>query len=228
MERKAGPGRSSRTGKGALALTLLLLVACGGDASTPSDTAAEPETEAPAAGATELAASPVVANLEQPYASEASGAPADPTPEILPAPPGTVDAHFYRTDLNYVVVFSGLDPAAGPLCPGSSIQLADGNFDNASNRPTGEGGCPEQYHLAGPDVIICGSLIVAQSEVPVGAEGTLYASVDKLGADGSVAGMTGSVAADPDATPEIDLEAQSFTLPSELGGGEVTCASSLG
>jgi hypothetical protein len=218
----------------AFAVTVLcatvLLAACPGD-GPPGDDTSSPSTSATdgspgPAGA--LEASPVVAVLDIDYEVDGQGNPRQPTADELPVPDGAVEAHWYRGVHVWVALFGGWSlEDTGPLCPGTSLQVGN-EFDHLTNSPT-EPGDPCEDH---PDIVlagegsgvrICGDLVLYISEIPLDAEGTLFASVERYQEDGAIVGLTGSVAADADAAPPIDAEAGGYELPPELGGATVTC-----
>ena len=68
------------------------------------------------------------------------GAPLDFEESELPAPPGSVTAHWFTSGGFYVVGYYGLDLETGPFCPGNSIMFG-GNWLHVSNAPTAEGAC---------------------------------------------------------------------------------------
>jgi hypothetical protein len=138
-----------------------------------------------------------------------------------------VEANWYRSAGVYVIAFGGLDLAeTGPLCPGTSVQTGAG-FEHVTNSPTEEGACEGAENLAGPEagVRTCGPLLLYISEIPENTEGDLFASLEVYQEDGTIIGVTGVAEADMSAAPEIDPEADAYTLPKDLvpGTTEVTC-----
>jgi hypothetical protein len=206
----------SGLGRGSVGV-LLLLTACGGGAGQRTDGGQGPG---------ELAASTLVAPLEGAYKVKPDGTRVPPKESELPLPLGTVEAHWYRSGGVYVIAFGGLDlEETGPVCPGSSIQT-DTGFEHLTNAPTKGKACQGAENLAGPGagVKTCGPLVLYITEIPDDAEGQLFASVEEY-AKNTIIGITGVVAADSSAAPEIDLEAKGYTLPQGLveGTTEVTC-----
>lgn len=127
----------------------------------------------------------------------------------LPAPPGTVEAHWYRSGGKYVVAYVGLDlSAAGPLCPGNSIRTGQG-FEFVSNAPTTEGACTGFATLTtDPEVgpIVCQGTLLYVTAIPSDRQGTLYGTMEMLADDGAaIIGMTSTAQSSPD-IPEIDLD----------------------
>ena len=144
-----------------LALAGLLLGACSsssddddGEATTePAGTEAA-ATESAAPDPTEAAtAEPTVEPTEEPAAGNPSDRPetvaeaalgiiyntagGEFDADVMGFGQGDVRAQWYQAEGFYVVVYEGLDlDAAGPLCPGNSIQLASGAYDFVSNAPT--------------------------------------------------------------------------------------------
>ncbi len=195
---------------------VLLIVACGGGSdAAPTSTATTAPAQAtptsppaatptPAAGPS-LANTPVVAALSVIYKVE-GGRSVTPAAE-LPVPSGSVEARWYQADGRFVVFYAGLALAeAGPLCPGNSIQTATG-FLHITNGPTGAGACTGVQNPAAADegVRLCGGSVFYVTRIPVDAEGTLYGTVERFLADGTIIGLTSRVAADRDRTPAIDL-----------------------
>jgi hypothetical protein len=204
---------------------LLLLTACNGNGAEPDGT--EPPENGGQGGRTELAASDLTAPLAGAYKIRPNGERVPPTEGELPVPLGTVEAHWYRSGGVFVAAFGGLDlEEAGPVCPGSSIQT-DAGFEHVTNSPTEEGACEGAPNLAASDagVRTCGPLVLYITEIPEDTEGDLFASVERYRDNGVILGVTGVVAADMSAAPEIDPEANGYTLPEGLieGTTEVTC-----
>jgi hypothetical protein len=196
---------------------LLLLSACGGQEG--------PGDDGEAGG--ELAASELVAPLSGGYKVKPDGSRVPPTQEELPVALGTVEAHWYRSGGVYVVAFGGLNvEETDPICPGSSIQT-DAGFEHVTNSPTEDEACEGAENIAGEDagVRTCGPLLLYITEIPEDAEGDLYGSIEKYEENGAIVGATGVVAADMSAAPEIDPEADDYTLPGGFleGTTEVSC-----
>jgi hypothetical protein len=204
---------------------LLLLTACNGNGAEPDGT--EPPENGGQAGRTELAASELKAPLAGAYKIRPDGSRVPPREDELPVPLGTVEAHWYRSGGVYVVAFGGLDlEESGPVCPGSSIQT-DAGFEHVTNSPTEGEACEGAPNLAASDagVRTCGPLVLYITEIPEDTEGDLFASVERYEGNGRILGVTSVVAADMSAAPEIDPEADGYTLPEGLmeGTTEVTC-----
>jgi hypothetical protein len=188
---------------------VLAFSACKDDKKTPPPAAGEtPSGEAsPADGGFSLPESGVSALLSTPYANDADLNPLTPSPEQLPFPEGSVSAHWYQSDGLYVVWFKDF-PLDEGLCPGTSILLASGGFQNPANSPTAEGACEGVDTLKPPPTgpHICGEgLMLFQTEVPVETEGELYASTNRQHEDGSSTGVLGHAPANLAETPEVDL-----------------------
>jgi hypothetical protein len=175
----------------------------------------------------EVAASDLVAPLNGTYKIKPDGSRVPPTQEELPVALDTVEAHFYRSGGVYVIAFGGLGlEETGPVCPGSSIQT-DAGFEHVTNSPTEEGACEGAENIAGDDagVRICGPLVLYITEIPEDTEGDLFATVERYAENGTIVGVTGVVEADMSKAPEIDPEADGYTLPDGLleGTTEVSC-----
>lgn len=205
----------------ALGLLALVLGACsddGGSSETEDTEASSPETTETTAATTTTAAeeafevedSPVAASLDQPYGPPG----ADPIVE-----PGSAGILWYDGGETWVAVFVGLDlDALGPVCPGSSMEVSPATFDFNSNTPTEEGAC-EGFTTPEATVRRCGSALVYQSLVPMDAEGTLYASLERPDGQGGIEGITSMVQADAAAAPAIDPTASAYLTPD----GEFAC-----
>lgn len=230
-------GCDVRRASRALRLAVLALAvgtaACGSEstgstpAAPPSITAASPSAELEPELA-ELPASDLVATLETSYRTNADGSPAEVDPAELPAQPGDVTGHWYRSGDVYVLAYGGLSlEGADPMCPGNSLETA-GGFDNVSNSPTADGACPDNVTIAGPGAGLqdCSPLLLYVTAIPVDGEGNLWSTIEQLEDDGGLSGVTGNVPADASKAPEIDLEAGGYTLPDGLVPGvtEVTCS----
>jgi hypothetical protein len=136
-------------------------------------------------------------------------APLDFEDSDLPAPPGSVTANWFTSGGFYVAAYYGLDlENSGPLCPGNSI-LSGGNWLHISNAPTEEGACEGFPTLTDdPDVgpIDCHGELFYRTAIPSDLQGTLYGTLEKLDAEGNLAGMT-SQAESTTEMLEIDLVA---------------------
>jgi hypothetical protein len=170
--------------------TFALASACSDDDTSTSDTTS---TTAETTSSTELPTTPLRAALDQPYGS---GEPA--------VSPGAVTVAWYQADGMYVAVYAGDGIAdLGPLCPGNSLRVGDGNsFDFATNAPTGPGGC-DGIDSTITEVQVCDEAWLFETRIPVASSGQLFASISS---SGTTAGVLGFVATGPTA-PEIDLEA---------------------
>lgn len=183
-------------------------------------TTTEGETTSTTAAATDVAETPVVGVL-QPYNSGG---------EVL-FPPGSVEAHWYQWDGQYIVLYRGYDAEDRmAICPGNSIETSPDSFEFVSNSPfllPAEDICADAQ-LAGPDrgVRACGSLLYYLTEIPTTAEGNLYGTLEQNDGNGWQ-GQTSSAPADLANTPEFEPEQGSYSLPPSNvdDGGIVICAS---
>jgi hypothetical protein len=205
--------------RGIVAALLLMTIGCTGQGGQPDKEGQE--------GRTELAASELRAALNGGYKIKPDGSRVPPTQRELPVPLDTVEAHWYRSGGVYVVVFGGLDlDETGSICPGSSIQT-DAGFEHVTNSPTEEGACEGAPTIAGSGAgaRACGPLLLYITGIPEETEGDLFASVERYARSGKIIGVTGVVAADMSAAPEIDPEADRYTLREGMieGTTEVTC-----
>jgi hypothetical protein len=201
-------------------LALLLMTGCTGEDGQTEDGGRESSRE-------ELKTSELTAPLNGGYKVKPNGSRVPPTQRELPVPLGTVEAHWYRSSGVYVIAFGGLDlDEIEPVCPGSSIQT-DAGFEHVTNSPTEEGACEGAPTIAGSGagVRTCGPLLLYITEIPEETGGDLFASLERYERSGKIVGVTGVVAADMSAAPEIDPEADVYTLPQGLieGTTEVTC-----
>ena len=177
-----------------------------------------------------ISESPVGATLEgEGYKIGANGQPAPFEVSDLPVARGSVRAAWYQSEGSYVVLYVGLFlDETGPLCPGNSIRTATG-FQYVSNAPAGEGACEGAKTLAGPEIgaRICGPLVFYLTKIPAGLQGELFGTIERWEADGSFAGITSTVTANPAEMPEIDLDAPGFTVPAgflpDSSATEVVC-----
>jgi hypothetical protein len=198
----------------------LLVAACGSDSegdatsssstvsSTTSTTDATTTSSAEASGPLdvsdgELPDTPLTAPLDQAYGPD-GGAFEEATFGIAP---GSVTAAWYIAEDTWAVHYDGLtQEAASGTCPGTSIETEAG-FEHVTNSPYGALGCAGFTGTVLPP----GSLrrcdettIVYTSQIPIDAEGDLYASVERGGESG-IQGITSHVAADATGVPEIDV-----------------------
>jgi hypothetical protein len=209
------------------ALGLLILAACqGAPAPTASPSAPPTPSSTPTAVATPTpAASPIptptiaatfpstVLTAKLDIAYDSTGAPYDPA-KLGGLKPGQVEASWYQNGSVYVIVYTSVDPnAAGGLCPGNSIETANG-FEHVSNAPTAPGACKgEERTLAAPPVGVrlCPSLgrtgFAYVTAIPAAAAGVLYASVEKAQPGGAIVGVTGRAPTSAGSAPKVDLDA---------------------
>jgi hypothetical protein len=197
---------------------LLLLTACNGGQQEDGDGRMGPN---------ELAASELKAPLNGAYKIKPDGSRVPPREKELPVSIGTVAAHWYRSSGVYVIAFKGLDlEETGPLCPGSSVQT-DVGFEHVTNAPTRGNACEGAENLASPTdgVRTCGPLVLYITEIPEDVKGDLFATIERYEGESRIVGVTGVVNANMSKAPEIDPEAEKFTLPKGLveGTTEVTC-----
>ena len=185
---------------------LALLASCSGsdgdDATTTvAETSAAPTTAISSVEAFVLPETPLSGVLDQEY----------PAGGLFDA--GSVTASWFRSDENYVVVYSGLDlEGIGAACPGNSIQLADGSFSSVSNAPSGPGGC-EGATTPEPPVPpqVCGDLIVYTTAIAATEQGLLYGTFERSSDEGFV-GATSVVPTTGDPAPEIQTGAEAYEL----------------
>ena len=187
--------------------------------AVPSPPKANPAKSKPAASKAPpfaIPESPVAAIIEgNGYKIGSNGQPAPFELSDLPVAPGSVRAAWYQSNGAYVVLYVGLFlDETGPLCPGNSIRTATG-FEHISNAPAGEGACEGATTLAGPEAgaRICGPLVFYLTTIPAGLQGELFGTIERWEADGSFAGLTSTVTANPAEMPEIDLDASGYTVP---------------
>ncbi len=209
------------------ALGTLLLAACQGAAaptaspspaptSAATPTAASTATPAPSPTPVPTIAptfGPTALSATLDIAYDSTGAPYDPA-KLGGITAGQVQASWYRSGSVYVIVYTNVDPnAAGGLCPGNSIQTANG-FEHVTNAPTAPDACKgEEKTLATPPVGVrlCTSLgtmaFAYVTAIPITATGVLYASVEKAQANGAIVGVTGRAPTSAGAAPPVDLDA---------------------
>jgi hypothetical protein len=215
----------------ALAITVSLAAACGGSSSsrtaTPASTSLAKSTAAvsspigappsPSSSAPGAATSTPSGRLTLPQTAltaplatgykVVAGQPAAPTADELPVASGSVQAQWYQSSGNYVVHYFGLSlNETSPLCLGNSILTAAG-FQGMTNASTTANACIGVTNFATPPagVRFCGTDVLYVTEIPVTSEGTLYGTLEKRNADGTVIGLTSTVQADHTKAPEIDL-----------------------
>ncbi len=205
-----------------IAMVALVGAACSSDdsADTTTTTVAETTTTAaPPAGAV-IESTPIVAEL-QPY-NEQGG-------ELFPA--GSVQAHWYQWNDQYVVLYRGFDAADGSqICAGNSIQEAAG-FNYISNSP--HNGTVDEICNGAPriaeepaGVFACGSLLYYLTEIPADAVGNLFGTLEIVQDGASVVyGQTSAVAGDIATTPEFEPGLTAYELPASTVDdlGSVSC-----
>lgn len=190
-----------------------VLVACSddeGDSDEPGGVTAVSTAAAsptPSASGFELPDSAVSLVLSTSYSFNQAGAAPPAAATDLPFPADSVTVYWYQQDGVYVAYFEGFPTDEG-LCPGTSIQVAPGMFEDAANAPTAPGACANATTLKPPPtgVYRCeGGLVLFRTEIPTTSEGTLFASTNRYLEDGKAVGLQGSVASDISNTPEVDL-----------------------
>jgi hypothetical protein len=194
-----------------IVVAMLAFSACKDDKKEATPAAAETPAagETPDEGGFALPEGRVSASLDTPYGFNADQSSRQASEDEYPFAVDSVNAVWYQSGGLYVVYFEGF-PLDEPLCPGASIEVQAGGFLHAANSPTGEGGCQGVPTLrpAPTGAYLCDEeFLLFLTEVPVGTEGELYASVNRQNADGSGAGMLGHAPATPEQTPEVDLSA---------------------
>jgi hypothetical protein len=133
-------------------------------------------------------------------------------------PPASVEAHWYRWDGRYVVLYRGFDAAAGQeICAGNSILIEGSGFDNVTNSPYLSGAdeiCIDADKVLEPPdgVQACGSLLYYLTEIPTGAGGTLFGTLEIGFGDGVWEGQTSQAVSDP-AVPEFRPGLAAYQLP---------------
>ena len=127
-------------------------------------------------------------------------------PAVMGFAEGDVTAEWFTAEGFYVVVFSGLDlDAAGPMCPGASLQ-SNGGFGFIANAPTPDADCSSFSTLSGdPDVraLVCQGLLSFRTAIPEGSAGTLYGTLEKP-ANGGIIGVTSMTPTDGMSIEAID------------------------
>jgi hypothetical protein len=195
----------------------------GGDATTAppgtdrsTSTSGPPTTGAPpttgssttAGEASTIDLSPLSAALTEAYG--------DGPPAVAP---GDVTVHWYQADGVYVALYTGEGIGGLPsLCPGNSLAVPSGEYENVSNAPTGDGGC-DGVDSTITEVTVCDAAWIMPTAIPADAEGQLFASISS---PDSSAGVLGFVPTGPEEIPEIDLAASSFTVSAGILGGGAT------
>jgi hypothetical protein len=194
-------------------VSVLLLAACGGDSGEPAATAAPPtattevtETEETPTGETIAAIreTPLTAKLDSGYRVE-NGSISNPDEADLPVAPGSVEAHWYKSQSRWVVVYAGVPEDPGPICPGNSI-LVGTSYESVSNAPIEDGvSCGGAILAQEPaGVQWCGPYLVYVTEIPASKNGALSASIERY--DGAVIlGVTGVTSTDFGTAPKVEL-----------------------
>jgi hypothetical protein len=145
-------------------------------------------------------------------------------------PPGSVEAHWYRWEGRYVVLYRGFDAAADQeICAGNSVLIEGSGFNNVTNAPYLAGAdeiCIDAAKiLLPPDgVRACGSLLYYLTEIPTDAAGTLFGTLEIGLGDNVFEGQTSQAVSDP-AVPEFPPGLAAYQLPpSNVDDlGTVTC-----
>jgi hypothetical protein len=135
-----------------------------------------------------------------------ASAPIDFEESELPAPPGSVTAHWFTSGGFYVVGYYGLDLETGPFCPGNSI-LTNNGWEHVTNAPTEGGSCEGLSTLTDdPDVgpVDCHGTLFYRTAIPSDKQGTLFGSLEMIDPDGNLVGMS-SQAESTTEMLEIDL-----------------------
>ncbi|MCH8900787.1 MAG: hypothetical protein IIC88_00635 [Chloroflexi bacterium] len=194
-------------------LFIALIAACtsddgaNGDGSTDATPTTESDDAMPTSESTdEATATPEVFSLPDTPISASLTTTYGPS-EALPVAAGSVEARWYQSGGMYVVHYAGLSlDETGPICPGNSIST-DSGFLHISNQATGPGACTgaTTVVLVPAGVQLCGAEVLYLTIIPVDVEGTLYGSLERYLADGTIAGLTSTVTADAAAAPEVDL-----------------------
>jgi hypothetical protein len=193
---------------------ILVLAACGGGNGEEAEEPAAPATTTEAAPATTeeesvddvagLAETPLTTILEEGYTVE-EGTPRDPEPADLPVEPGTVEAHWYKSGDNWVVVYIGVPADAGPLCPGNSI-LVGTSFEDTTNSATEGADCGSADLAKAPaGAQVCGENIVYVTAIPSAKEGALVSSIEVWEEEFLIHGVTGVTSTNRGEAPEVEL-----------------------
>lgn len=226
----------------AVGLVIGLVLSGGDDETADTTTTTADTTTTTAAETTTTAAETTTTEASTTTAPPPQAVTVDPTPvravlepyneggaALFPA--GSVEANWYQWDGFYVVLYRGWDAeAATPICPGNSIQTADG-FLNVTNSPyngTADEICVGTPKIAEPPAgaYACGPLLYYLTEIPVTEVGNLFGTLEVSDGSGPV-GQTSAVASDAANTPEFQPDQASYQLPtSEFDDVEiVTCGS---
>jgi hypothetical protein len=191
----------------------LLLAACGDDSDEPAATAPPPtaateptETVETPTGETIAAIreTPLTAKLDSGYRVE-NGSISNPDEGDLPVAPGSVEAHWYKSEGRWVVVYTGVPKDPGPICPGNSI-LVGTSYESVSNAPIEEGvSCGSSTLAVDPAGLRwCGPHLVYVTEIPASKTGALSASIEQY--EGAVIlGVTGMTSTDFGEAPKVEL-----------------------
>ncbi len=143
---------------------------------------------------------------------------------------GSVEAHWYQWDGLYVVLYRGFNALLGePICAGSSINAADGRFENISNSPH-EGTAAEicdgvpKLADAPSGVYSCGALLYYLTEIPTETVGQVWGTLEIV-KEGRAEGQSSTAETDIASTPEFEPGRASYELsPSNVdAGGTVVC-----
>lgn len=141
-------------------------------------------------------------------------------------PPGSVEAHWYQWDGRYLVLYRGFDAASGQeICAGNSILNEDLTYEHTTNSPYLAGAdeiCIDtEKVLEPPDgVQVCGSLLYYLTEIPIGATGTLFGTLEIGLGDDVFDGQTSQAIADS-GVPEFRPGLPAYALPA-TGVDELT------
>jgi hypothetical protein len=214
---------------GLLVMATAAMAGCGDDEEGADTGGGSTTTSAPADGTTSTAAPPDTnssttgggegATIEASPASVAlSEAYGDGTPAVAP---DAVTVHWYQADGVYVALYTGEGLGdLPPLCPGNSLAVPSGEYENVSNAPTADGGC-DGVDSTITELTVCDAAWLFPTAIPADAEGQLFASISS---PNSTAGVLGFL---PTAeVPEIDLAAISFTVAAgvlDSGATDLTC-----
>lgn len=170
---------------------------------TTSTTAEVVTTAAAAAGSGELPDTPISGAIVDTYDFQGGR----PDPDLLPAPPGQVEVHWYRAGEVYAVVYQGLD-AEADACPGNSA-FTGGTFEFVSNAEMPNASCPDfPTRIENTDeqgVRICDGRVAYLTLIPSTTAGTLIGTIERPAADVMGVGMSLPIEVDdPSVVPEID------------------------
>ncbi len=174
-------------------------------AAPTTTTATTTSTTTPAAVVVDATA---VVGVLQPY-SPGGG-------DLFPA--GSVEAHWYRWDNFYVVLYRGFDAETGDeICAGTSILVAGLGFNDATNSPylgTADAICVDAEEiLEEPEgVQVCGPLLYYLTAIPIDKEGTLYGTLEIGLGGGAWEGQTSQAIARAD-VPPFEPGQDGYALP---------------